>query len=240
MEAGIPRMMLLWVIGASLASGLRLSMIAVDRVTAPAGILNILSYYLVVAAPVGGIFLALRTFPMGMLFAQPEMRFARIGRWREVDVVTARSLPLFGASGFMASLIVGMFLNVPVRTLEFLTAIPIAPDNAPGWFLVLRQSMLADLVVMSSLYCFAAIMAMRHVPLFPRFLAVVWGIDVLMQILIARTMGAVPDLPPAVAESLRTLLEGNLKKALISIAIWLPYLLLSKRVNLTYRLRVPG
>jgi len=30
------------------------------------------------------------------------------------------------------------------------------------------------------------------------------------------------------------------KKALISIAIWLPYLLLSRRVNLTYRLRVPA
>jgi hypothetical protein len=36
------------------------------------------------------------------------------------------------------------------------------------------------------------------------------------------------------------MLEGNLKKVLISVAIWLPYLLLSRRVNLTYRLRVPA
>jgi hypothetical protein len=27
---------------------------------------------------------------------------------------------------------------------------------------------------------------------------------------------------------------------LISVAIWLPYLILSKRVNLTYRCRVPA
>jgi hypothetical protein len=29
------------------------------------------------------------------------------------------------------------------------------------------------------------------------------------------------------------------KKVLISMGLWLPYLLLSKRVNLTYRQRVP-
>jgi hypothetical protein len=36
------------------------------------------------------------------------------------------------------------------------------------------------------------------------------------------------------------MLEGNLKKVLISVAIWLPCLLLSRRVNLTYRWRVPA
>jgi hypothetical protein len=30
------------------------------------------------------------------------------------------------------------------------------------------------------------------------------------------------------------------KKVLISVTIWLPYLLLSKRVNVTYRSRVPA
>jgi hypothetical protein len=36
------------------------------------------------------------------------------------------------------------------------------------------------------------------------------------------------------------MLEGNLKKVLISVAIWLPCLQLSRRVNLTYRWRVPA
>jgi hypothetical protein len=34
------------------------------------------------------------------------------------------------------------------------------------------------------------------------------------------------------------MLEGNLKKVLISAAIWLPYLILSDRVNVTYRQRI--
>ena len=41
-----------------------------------------------------------------------------------------------------------------------------------------------------------------------------------------------------VADALHTLLDGNVKKVLISVCLWLPYLLLSKRVNVTYRHRV--
>jgi hypothetical protein len=36
------------------------------------------------------------------------------------------------------------------------------------------------------------------------------------------------------------LLEGNVKKVLISAGLWLPYLLLSRRVNVTFRHRVPA
>ncbi len=46
-------------------------------------------------------------------------------------------------------------------------------------------------------------------------------------------------LPPAVAGALHSLLEGNLKKVLISLALWLPYLILSKRANVTFRHRLP-
>jgi hypothetical protein len=53
-------------------------------------------------------------------------------------------------------------------------------------------------------------------------------------------MGNVAHLPGPVGVSLADMLEGNLKKVLISVAIWLPYLLLSRRVNLTYRWRVPA
>ena len=44
--------------------------------------------------------------------------------------------------------------------------------------------------------------------------------------------------PEKVAHALQGLLTGNVWKVLISIAIWLPYLLLSKRVNVTFRHRV--
>ena len=62
----------------------------------------------------------------------------------------------------------------------------------------------------------------------------------MMQIAIARTMAGVGDLPPAVGAALGDLLEGNVKKVLISVALWTPYLLLSKRVNLTFRHRLPA
>jgi hypothetical protein len=39
---------------------------------------------------------------------------------------------------------------------------------------------------------------------------------------------------------LQSMLEGNVKKVLIIAALWLPYLLLSKRVNVTFRHRVPA
>lgn len=204
------------------------------------GVANILSYALVVAAPVCTLFLGLRLFPAGVLHAQPAFRLSPFGRWREIDGIRARSLPLFGASGFMASLILGMLLNAPVRVLEFVTAIPALSQASPDWFLLLRQLMLVDVVVMSCLYWFAAVMALRHAPLFPRFLLFTWGIDLLMQTVIARAMGAMTDLPPMVAHPLHAMLEGNVKKALISVALWMPYLILSKRVNLTYRLRVPA
>jgi hypothetical protein len=61
-----------------------------------------------------------------------------------------------------------------------------------------------------------------------------------MQLLTAQLVAGAGDLPPAVASALHNLLEGNVKKVLISIALWLPYLLLSTRVNVTYRSRVPA
>jgi hypothetical protein len=182
----------------------------------------------------------LSAFPATALHAQPTQRLAWIGRWRRVDAVTARSMPLYGATGFMASLLVGILINVPIRTFEFLTGIPALGGMAPDWFRTLYAMMLADLVLLSCLYGLAFVLALRHVPLFPRFLAAVWAIDVLMQICIARVMGNVANLPESVSASLADMLQGNLKKVLISVAIWLPYLLLSRRVNLTYRWRVPA
>lgn len=237
LEVELPALALLWAAVAAFACGLR---IAFGGDVAGVFVPNLLSYTLLVAAPMVMMFLGLRWFRKDMLQSQPLFRFSRVGQWRAVDPVSARSLPLFGASGFMASLIVGILLNIPLRAFEFLTAIPALPADAPGWFLLLRQLMLLDVVVMTSMYAFAAVLALRHVPSFPRFLVAAWIIDVLMQIGIARIVGALTELPPGVAAPLGGLLEGNLKKVLISVAIWLPYLILSKRVNLTYRCRVPA
>ncbi len=138
----------------------------------------------------------------------------------------------------MVSLMVGMMLNVPVRALEFFAVMPPIPSSAPHWLLTLRFAMTLDVVLFSSLYMVAFVAALRRVPLFPRLLAAIWIADIAMQVAIARLIGQ-EALPANVVGPLHSLLEGNIQKTAISVSFWLPYLLLSKRVNLTYRLRIP-
>jgi hypothetical protein len=238
LESGLPRLMLLWTVAISFACGLRVSLAAGPAQSSWTSMLSMLPYALVVAAPVASLLLALRWFPSDQIHSQPSTRMARFGQWRSIGAEEARALPLYGATGLMASLLVGMLLNIPIRALEFLAAIPALNGAMPSWFGMLFALMLADVVLLSSLYAIVFVAALRHVPLFPRMLAAVWGLDLLMQILISRAMGSAPDLPVAVGNALHGLLEGNLKKVLISISLWLPYLLLSRRVNLTYRHRI--
>jgi hypothetical protein len=54
----------------------------------------------------------------------------------------------------------------------------------------------------------------------------------------AAAVSSTAGLPTTVGHSMGALLGGNVTKVLISVAIWLPYLLLSDRINLTYRLRL--
>jgi hypothetical protein len=61
---------------------------------------------------------------------------------------------------------------------------------------------------------------------------------VAMQFAIAEQVAFMRETPPQVAEALFTLLRGNLDKVMISAFVWLPYLILSERVNVTFRQRV--
>ena len=140
----------------------------------------------------------------------------------------------------MVSLLVGMMLNVPLRAAEYLAAMPPLPEAAPRWLSALHFAMTFDVVLFSSLYMIAFVAALRRAPLFPRLLAAIWVADLSMQLSTAKLVTAVGGLPPSVASPLQDLLEGNVKKVLISVALWLPYLLLSTRVNVTYRNRIPA
>jgi len=84
----------------------------------------------------------------------------------------------------------------------------------------------------------AFVAALRRVPLFPRLLVAIWMGDLTMQLVTAKLVVAAGPLPLDVATALEQMLTGNVKKVLISMGLWLPYLLLSKRVNVTYRHRV--
>ena len=196
------------------------------------------SYALLVLAPFASTLLALRWFRDGHLQPQPRTRLARVGRWRDVPLAEAERHPLYGTSGIMVSLLVGMMLNVPIRAAEYLAAMPPMPQVAPSWLSALHFAMTFDVVLFGSLYMVAFVAALRRVPLFPRLLVAIWVGDLLMQLVIANLVAAAGPIPPAVADALHTLLQNNVKKVLISVALWLPYLLLSVRVNVTYRHRV--
>src|SRR3546814_11029634 len=73
-------------------------------------------------------------------------------RWRQVTATEASRHRLYGPYGIMFSLLIGMLLNVPVRTLEYLGAIPPMPDAAPLWLKTLSVLCLADVVVFSAFY----------------------------------------------------------------------------------------
>lgn len=198
----------------------------------------LLPYLIIAAAPVAGLQLALRAFPNGLMNARPRLNLSVYGRWRRVSVVEARDNPDFGPAGFMASLLIGLLLNVVVRSGEFLLAVPALSNAAPDWGQTLFHVMAADVAVMGFFYMVCFVMALRSVPYFPKMLLFAWGLDILAQLLIAQTVSPLAGLPGPVAQSLQDLLTGNITKVLISGFVWLPYLMLSDRVNVTYRQRV--
>ncbi|HKT78530.1 MAG TPA: DUF2569 domain-containing protein [Sphingobium sp.] len=238
-QLNLERIIAIWVLIAAFACGVRLAFPATPYAGLPAmsGV-GFLPYLLVVGAPVGSLLLGLKLFPAERIHAQPSYRLAQVGRWRKINCLQAREMSQFGLYGVMASLLVGVALNVPVRTLEFLASIPALGSFSPSWFVGLYTVMLADVVLLSSLYMFAFAMALRLVPLFPRFLVMVWGVDLLAQLAIAHLVAGMSNVPQVVDAALLAVLTGNVKKVLISAALWLPYLLLSERVNITFRNRV--
>lgn len=195
-------------------------------------------YVVIALAPIAGFAVAAGSFPRGLLSAQPMLRLARYGRWKPVGVLEARANPVYGPAGFMASLLVGMLLNVVVRSFEFLVSVPAMGSEAPLWGYTLFGWMAADVVIMNFFYMVCFVMALRSVPLFPKMLLFAWGVDIAMQMTIGNALANAPGIPDSVAGSLHALLDGNIKKVLISAFVWLPYLILSDRVNVTYRCRV--
>lgn len=194
-------------------------------------------YWLVALAPVAGAWLAFGSFSAGAATAQPQFRLSIYGKWRRVSLPDARSNPAFGPAGFMASMLIGLLLNVALRSAEFVMAMPALNAHEPSWSTDLFRVMAADVVVTSFFYMACFVMALRNIPYFPRMLLFVWALDIFAQLAIARHVAAAHDLPWSVALPLQHLLQGNIQKVLISAFVWLPYLILSDRVNITYRLR---
>ena len=235
LENRLSHLVIGWLLLAALASAGRIAMSPVAQLDTTA----LTPYLLLVLAPAASFVLALRWFADGDRLPQPERRLALVGRWQPVSRDEAMRHRLYGTSGIMVSLLIGMLLNVPVRAAEYLVTMPAIAAGAPHWLATLHFAMTADAVLMSSLYVVAFVAALRRVPLFPRLLLFIWLVDITMQLLIAQSVTAT-DVPADVAVALHQLLEGNIKKTMISVGLWLPYLLMSTRVNVTYRHRLPA
>jgi hypothetical protein len=237
LEGRLDRIMQGWLLVAGLACAVR---IVTSPANGPIDLPSVLPFLTLILAPFASMVLALRWFENADTMVQPATRLAIVGRWRPVGPDEARRHPLFGTTGIMFSLLIGMLINVPVRAMEYLAVMPALSGSVPSWLSMLHLLMTIDVVMLSSLYAIAFVAALRRVPLFPRLLVAVWCIDLLMQLSTRAYMGAAPGLPATVAPALHDLLDGNMTKVLISAGLWLPYLLLSRRVNVTYRSRVPA
>ena len=238
LNSGINRIALLW-------AGLFLFVSTARILTSPTAAhgaadwaMIVLPYVVIAFAPLAGYRLAAASFASAAPLAQPSIRLSVYGSWRKLSLLDARSSPLFGPAGFMASLLIGLLLNVVLRSFEFLLAMPALNTHAPLWGQRMFLLLTADVVIMGFFYMVCFAMALKTVPLFPRMLLFAWLLDIALQMIIAQQVGTTPGLPLSVALPLKDLLEGNITKVLISGFVWLPYLILSDRVNITYRQRV--
>lgn len=197
----------------------------------------LLPYAAIALAPLAGFALGEAAFPPEARLSPPGVRLSAWGAWRMLALEELRAHKLFGPAGFMASLLVGLLLNVVLRSFEFLLAMPALSAQAPDWGREMFLLMAGSVGVMAFFYMVAFAFALHSVTLFPRMLAFCWMLDIVIQLLIAQRIGGMLGIPPGVGQALGEFLRGNITKVLISALIWLPYLILSTRVNVTYRHR---
>src|SRR5256885_2734393 len=168
----LDRILQAWLLIAGLASAARIAVYPHD---VPANASSAAASYLVlVVAPFASTLLALRWFKDGHRQPQPTTRLARIGRWHTVDGREAERHPLYGTSGIMVSLLLGMMLNVPVRAIEYLVAMPPLPSTAPEWLSTLHFAMTFDVALFGCLYMVAFVAALRPVPVVPLLVLDIW------------------------------------------------------------------
>ncbi len=241
LDRRIATLLAIWFAIAVLAGGVKiLLLIAAQPNAATLAIVLplIVPYALIALAPTAGYALVVQCFTNGTITAQPRQRLAQVGRWSSVSTDEARQQQSFGMSGLLVSLVAGLLLSMMLRLGEYLLAMPAIPRVAPAWALAMSDAMTFDLVYLSFLYSVCIAMALKAAPLFPRMLVYTWLCDVLMQVAIARYTISAGGLPNEIAEPLLAFLSANIKKVLISVMIWLPYLVVSNRINVTFRQRV--
>lgn len=227
-------MMVAWSLLIAVACGVRL--VTSPIADAPA-FGTFLAYVMLCAAPVGTMAAALRYFGREPNLGSQASQ-ADAARYRRMTFAQALRHPAYGPSGVMLTLLAGLLVSIALRTFAYLAALPALSADVPAWLSTLQFALTVDVVLFTSLYAFAFAAALRCAPVFPILLAGIWVADLIMQLGISSVVADRPDLPDAVRTALHHLIDGNVAKVVISAALWMPYLLLSTRVNVTYRRRV--
>lgn len=144
---------------------------------------------------------------------------------------------IFGPAGFLVSLIVGILLNVPFRSLKFLMIVPAAAPVDPVWGQLFVLCFTVQAALLNFLYMVCFVMGLRCIPMFPRMLLFVWLADIASQFAMAVALGQI-GMPGHLGPQLVASLYENVIHVLIAMALWLPYLLVSDQVNLQFRGRM--
>ena len=199
-----------WLLVASFAAELRI--ITSLRSMPVASLSTVSSYVLVVLAPFASTLVALRWFSNGHLYSQPMTRLARVGRWRSLTFAEARVHPLYGTSGIMVSLLVGMMLNVPSARRNIWRPCRRCPRRRRIGCRCCTSSMTFDVVVFTSLYMIAFVAALRRVPLFPRLLLAIWLGDLPCSWSTAQMVACDRPVPQTSLTALQAVLTGNVKE----------------------------
>lgn len=239
-QRGLPLLLALWAALALLGGLVRIAVLVRSHpaLAAPAAVaIHLAPYLLIAVAPAIAVFLVSRAFPNGAA-TQHAFRLSPVGHWQELSAGQARSTPGYGVEGWLVSLAGGMLLAMVMRLGTFLLAMPAMPPGTPAWALAAFRIMAFDVAFLGFMYAACFTMALRAAPLFPRMLLLTWSYDLLMQLAIAKHIAAAGPIPAIIAQPFAALLEGNVRKVLITVAIWLPYLILSHRVNVTFRHRI--
>ena len=238
LEGRMERVIVIWMATIIVLGSLKIALSTLQFASSLAVLKAMVPYLAIALAPVLGYRVATGSFPRNSLLSQPAIRLCRYGSWAHVDPIDAQKHSFYGSVGFMASLVIGILMNVPLRAIEFALSVPAMAPQAPSWAHALMCAMAVDVIVMSFFYIICFVMALRAVPMFPRMIVFVWCVDIGSQMIIAQYLAIQPGLPADVGRNLHALLEGNIQKTLISACIWFPYLIVSARVNITFRNRI--
>jgi hypothetical protein len=158
-------------------------------------------------------------------------------RWVEVTDDVAKAHPLYGVSGWLGLVMLGLMVSTLSRFTP-LTDLVMPTSAHPGWYVTAFSTAISDMMLFPALYVACIALAVRHSRHFPAFLIAVWTADMTSSLLTYSIFADLAGVPTEVMQEVDRELAKQSGRFLVGGAIWITYLLRSARVNVTFRKRV--